>query len=233
MMKINFPYSPFLFLLLVLSINFQSCEQLASSSDSSESDTTTETETTSNTDDTKTPPSTGTDEMSVQEQLDYAASHVKELTFVNEKIVDIKNEHIHHKDQFTFECDKGKVDLERIYNDDNQIHLLSYHIHGEDGISTKHHYFWDNKLIYQFHHHEGAEGGKQVIDDHKTYFKEGKIIRCLEKKISYSKGEEHPNDLFVNATYEQVDCVPADKLTKNIEQLLAYSEEEAKDYFCN
>ena len=53
------------------------------------------------------------------------------------------------------------------------------------------------------------------------------MIRCLEKRMSYAKQDPIPHDV----SYEMVDCIPADKLTKDIEKLLTLSE-EAKAYLC-
>ena len=211
---------------IVCSLSFQNCTE-TSTSGASEGGASTDT-TVGTTEETTKTTEASKSEMNFEQQEADAKQHAEDLSFIYAKQKEIINEHIHKTDKFTFECTKGEVTLERQYNDNDEIHLMSYHLCGDDGCSTKHHYFWENKLIYQFHHHEVAKDGKQVVDDHRTYFKDGKIVRCLESRYSYVKGEVLPED----NSYEEVDCTLADKISKEMEKLLTLSEEEAKAFLC-
>ena len=221
---------PFLFVSfsLVLTFSFQSCSE-SGSSDSNILDGSIKEMVKDKISGTKSKDKKHS-EMSSQEKSDFVAKHAEHLHFVENKMIEIKNETIKKKDQFQFECEKGTASIERQYNDKNEIHLLTFTHYNSDStaISTKHHFFWENKLIYQFYHHEVEEGSKYVVDDHKTFFKDGVILKALEKKYSYNKNEPVPHD----AVYELVDLDSDSKLTKDMEKLLASSEGDIKTYLC-
>jgi hypothetical protein len=218
-MKMKLHLSTLLLGLLTMVISFQSCD-MASTTDAKKAvkelgDATADLMTKSHS------------EMNVEEQAQYVALHADHFAFISEKREEIFNEHILKKDHFNISCESGEIELERLYNDNGEIHLLTYTVCKDNACSTKSHTFWEGKLIYQMYHHSVEDGQNNKVDDHQTFFKDGKIIKCLEKKYSYMDGEVSPK-----STYEQVDCVPADKLTKDIEKLLTLTEEEAKAYLC-
>jgi len=226
-MKSNIHSFLFLSFLLVLTFSFQSC------SESGSSDSTIDGSIKEMINDkisgTKTKGKKHS-EMSTQEHSDFVAKHAEHLHFVENKMIEIKNETIKKKDQFQYECEKGNVSIERQYNDKNEIHLLTFTKYSPDSTtsSTKHHFFWENKLIYQFYHHVVEEGSKYMVDDHKTFFKDGEMLKALEKRYSYNKNEPVPTD----GVYELADLDHASKLTKDIEKLLTSSEGEIKTYLC-
>lgn len=220
-MKMKFRLFGLLLTTVLWSLSFQSCTESNSSNSESEDSSATMADSTNVT-------SKGGTEMSVEEQLAYAKQHAKDLEHVYSRRKEIDNEKVIKKDLFNFECTNGKITLERIYNEDNEIHLLVYSICNDQGCSTKHHYFENNKLFYQFHHHEQDQGDKHMVDDHRTYFKDGEIVRCLEKRYSYNKGEAHTD----TGEFKQVDCLAADKITKDIEKLLTLAEADAKALLC-
>jgi len=230
LMNKKLPLFVFILASLVFMFNAQSCAELSTS----DSDTAEEAEATVEEVATTTTTTTTTEvtekkhsEMTVEEQSEYIAKHIDQLTMIETKRKEIINEHIHKKDQFSFECESGKISLERHYNDDDEIHLLTYTICKDNSCSTKHHFFSEDKLIYQFYHHVVEDGDKISVDDHNTFFNDGKMIKCLEKDYSYVNGEKEPD-----ASYKLVDCTPLDKLTSDIEKLLKLPEEEAKAYLC-
>lgn len=221
-MKMKFRLFSLLLATVLWSLSFQSCtESTSSNSDVEENPT-------SMADSTEVTPKGGT-EMSVEEQLAYAKQHVEDIMHVYSQKEEIDKEKVIKKDLFNFECANGKITLERFYNEANEIHLLVYSICDDKGCSAKHHYFENDKLFYQFHHHETDQGDKYMVDDHRTYFKDGEIVRCLEKRYSYNKGEPHTDAV----EFKQVDCVAADKITKDIEKLLTLAEADAKAFLCN
>jgi len=229
-MKMKFHLPLLLIVSLILTFSFESCTEPGTSDSTTIDTNVSKEESTDTMSDTNTETETKEkkhSEMTTQEHSNFVAQHADHLTFVNEKMIEIKTEHVKKKDYFTFECESGKVSLERHYNDADEVHLLTYTQSLGDAISAKHHFFWENKLIYQFYHHEVKEGDKFVVDDHKTFFKDGEMLKCLEKKYSYINGEAKPN-----VPYELVDCVQVDKLTKDIEKLLISPEDEAKALFC-
>lgn len=231
-MKLNNHLSLVLCFSLVLTFSFQSC------SESGTPDSTTIDKGMDKIKETisKVDPATKTKdknhgEMSKQEYSEFVAKHEKHLSFVNEKIDKIISEHIDKKDQFEFECANGEASLERIYNDDGEVHLLTTVEGSKDGKSSsaKHYYFWENKLIYQFHHHVVDDGSTVEVDDHQTFFKDGEMLKCLEKKYSYKKNESEPQ----NVPYKLVDLNPASKLTKDMEKLLRLPEGDIKGFLCS
>ena len=229
-MKTKFHPLFLLSILLVIVLSLQSCTE----SNTSGMDTGTETETTTNDNGTSEPSSTnGTatkkhSEMSEAEYSGFAAKHADHVSTVTEKMIEIKNEHIKKKDYFTFECQSGKINLERLYNDEDEIHLMSiYMCKGED-CSNKNYFFENNQLIYEFHHHEVKKGDEFAVDDHKTYYKDGKMLKCLEKTFSYKDGDASPN-----VAYQLVDCNHDNKTSKDMVKLLTLSEEQAKALLCN
>ncbi|MEM7105202.1 MAG: hypothetical protein AAF502_18840 [Bacteroidota bacterium] len=166
-------------------------------------------------------------ELSVQEYSDFITKHAEHLETVDKKFVAIKNEHVKKKDQFTLECENGEAHLERLYNDNDEVHLLSISNYKDDNSSVKHHYFEGGKLIYQFYHHVVQNGETFMVDDHRTFFKDGKMLKCLEKRYSYKNGESEPF-----AQYELVTCQSDLKLTADIDKLVTMSEEDAKAFLC-
>jgi len=223
-MKMNLPLPLFFLVSLLITFNFQSCADSANT-DSTGVDTSVKSKEAS-----KTNPDAVQvkhSEMNAQQHSEFVAKHADHLTSINEKIVEIKNETIAKKDQFNFECDNGSASIDRNYNDAGEVHLLTTTITNGDAISSKHHYYMNDKLIYQFYHHEVKEGDKFVVDDHKTYFNDGVMLKCLEKKYSYKNGEATPN-----TPYKLVDCNSAEKLTKDIEKLISEPEEAIKNFLC-
>ena len=205
----------------LLTFSFLSCGELGSTNTSSDDNSeNSESETTE----------IKHSEMSTQQRSDFVAVHAKHLSFVDNKMVEIKNEHVGKKDHYEFECENGFASLERHYNDNGDIHFLMTHTHNQDSTSSsaKHHFFWEDKLIYQFYHHEVEKDGNYMVDDHKTFFKDGELLKCLERTYSYKKDESAPHDV----PYELVNLDADSKLTKDLEKLLTLSEEEIKTYLC-
>lgn len=172
----------------------------------------------------------GHSEMSSQELTEYVAKHTEHLSFVNTKMKEIKNENIVKKDFFNFNCENGNASIERLYNDKGKIHLLTTSTLSQDSTtsSVKHHYYWEDKLIYQDYHHVVRDGSTMKVDDHKTYFKDGELLKCLEREYNYQRTENEPHDI----PYKIVDLDPGTKLTKDLNKLVTLPEEEIKTFLC-
>lgn len=228
-MKLNNYRSLFLSFSLVMTFSFQSCSELSSSDSATVEKTINDVKDIIN----EKNPETKTEdkkhsEMSSQEYSTFVAKHADHLSFVQDKMVEIKNEHVKKQDHFQFDCGDESITLDRYYNDNDKIHLLTYVQEDSISSSAKHHFFWEDKLIYQFYHHSVEEGEMYVVDDHKTFFKDGKMFKCLEKNYKYKKYEDEPHDV----PYELVDVNPASKLTADMEKMLTSSEAEIKELLC-
>ncbi|MFK7903958.1 MAG: hypothetical protein AB8B69_02490 [Chitinophagales bacterium] len=134
---------------------------------------------------------------------------------------------------FDTQCDeRTAVKLDRKYNEKGELSYLLYSDCGEHGCSTKHHYYWEGELIFIFHKNDYSPGSSHIIEEHRTYFKNGKMIRCLEKKAHYHEGQAPMKELLKKASNQEVDCTP-DKLTAKLTELETLSIQEAKNYFCS
>ena len=74
-------------------------------------------------------------------------------------------------------------------------------------------------------------GNMDYLQEHRTYFKNNKMFRCLEKDISTTKGYEELKKLIKKTANKAVDCTP-NKRTENIQQLIALDINKAKEFFC-
>lgn len=223
---------PILLVSIVLSFTLQSCDAVSSAdTSSSDSDTTTS----ESTEETTTTTTKGDGKMTAEDLSNHAAKHAEDISAVYAKVEEINNEKVARKDHFDFLCSNDSntvITFERIYNEKKEIHHLFYTKKKNNDYYNTQYYFLNNKLFFQFHHHEVNKGGKQVVDDHRTYYKDGEMFRCLEREYSYEEGKEDITTIETKTPYHQVNCVPADKLPKDIETLLTMSKEEVEKYFC-
>ena len=70
------------------------------------------------------------------------------------------------------------------------------------------------------------------MQEHRTYFKNDKMIRCLEKDVSTSKGYEELKQLLKNTSNKIVDC-NLNKRTGNLQQMIDLELKNAKEFFCS
>jgi len=217
----------FLFLIsIVFVLSLQSCDDLNTSGSSSSSDTeATSADNSPSGDDNSTATDTNKkhSEMTPQEHSEFVAKHADHLIGTDKKMIDIKNAHIDHKDQFSYKIGEEDISLERIYNDAKEVNLMTITRCKGDDCHTKNYFFENKKLIYVFHHHEVKSGDSFTVDDHKTYFQDGQMLKCLEKEFNYKNGEPQPNE-----PYRLVDCNEGNKITKNMQKLLTSNEDDTK-----
>lgn len=134
---------------------------------------------------------------------------------------------------FEAKCDeRSSAFLERKYNQKGALSYLKYVSCGEHGCRTKEHYYWEGELIFIFHENDFTPGSSHIIEAHRTYFKNGQMIRCLEKEAHYHEGQPPMEELLKKAENKEVDCTP-EKLTSNLSELESLSLEEAQNYFCS
>ena len=133
---------------------------------------------------------------------------------------------------FEIRCDGITSDkLERKYNKKGELSYLKHVSCGEHGCRTKHHYYWEGELIFIFQKDDFTPGVSHVIKEHRTYFKNGQMIRCLEKKARYYEGQAPMAELLKEAENKEVDCTP-EKLSTNLSEIESLSLDEAQKYFC-
>ncbi len=130
------------------------------------------------------------------------------------------------------QCEEiGETQLVRKYNEKGELAYLELTQCGGHGCLSKEHYYWDGKLIFLFSKNDFTPGSSHIIEEHRTYFKEGTMIRCLEKQAAYHEGQPPMEELLKKAVNKEVDCAPA-KLTTNLSKIESLSVEEAQKYFC-
>ena len=155
-----------------------------------------------------------------------------DILFIRDKYKIITEASNYKTVPFDTQCDEiTSIKLERKYNEKGKLSYLQYKDCGEHGCTSRQHYYWDGKLIFIFHQNDLAIGSGQTIEEYRTYFKDGKMIRCLEKKVSWRQGERPIEDLLKKASNKEVDCTP-DKLTSNLPEMESLSVDKAKKYFC-
>ncbi len=154
-----------------------------------------------------------------------------DIEFIRDKYAIIVNADPQRVDSFIVECGGGTTRLERRYNEKEEISYLQYEICGGHGCSTSHHYFWEGKLIFKLYQDTYWVGNSDFMKEHRTYFKDGEMIRCLEKEVSTTNGQPTIEDLMKKASNSEVDCV-AEKLTDDLAKLMRLKQEEAEVYLC-
>ncbi len=174
-------------------------------------------------------------EEAVQEKTENVkpTSIEEDIQFIRDKYAIIRKATHYKTVPFKAQCDeRTMVKLDRKYNEKGELSYLQYHDCGGHGCSTKHHYYWEGELIFIFHVNDYSPGSTHIIEEHRTYFKNGKMFRCLEKKAHYYEGQAPMAELLKKASNDEVDCTP-EKRTKNLSELEDLSIDKAKDYFCN
>jgi len=155
-----------------------------------------------------------------------------DIQFIRDKYAIISNATNYKTVPFEVRCDeRSSSKLVRKYNEKGQLSYLELHDCGGHGCSVKHHYYWEGQLIFIFHKNDYTPGSSHIIEEHRTYFKNGQMIRCLEKKAHYYDGQPPMEELLKKAKNEEVECTP-DKRTKNLSEIENLSLDKAKAYFC-
>lgn len=160
------------------------------------------------------------------------SSIASDIQFIRDKYAIISKATNYKTVPFEAQCDeRSSVKLERKYNEKGELSYLEYHVCGDHGCSVKYHYYWEGQLIFIFHKNDYMPGTSHIIEEHRTYFKNGQMIRCLEKKAHYYEGQLPMAELLKKAKNEEVECSP-DKLTEDLSKMETISIDEAKAYFC-
>ncbi|MBC8756260.1 hypothetical protein H2O64_16420 [Kordia sp. YSTF-M3] len=223
-----------LFLITITIIGvLTACESTPKSNDST---TTPETKNTTILEEkvTDTTSATTDTEETVQEDTDAnkSTSIESDIQFIRDKYAIITNATNYKTIPFEAQCDeRSSVKLERKYNEKGELSYLQYRVCGDHGCATKHHYYWDGQLIFIFHKNDYTPGTSHIIEEYRTYFKNGQMIRCLEKKAHYYEGQLPMTELLKNAKNEEVEC-NSDKLTAELTKMETISVKDAKAYFC-
>jgi len=155
-----------------------------------------------------------------------------DINFIREKCAIITGTTNYKIDSITVECDQGVSKIERRSTENGELRYLLEESCGEHGCVSTHYYFWENNLIFIFRDNYYYAGNKDYIQEHRTYFKNNEMIRCLEKDLSTSKGYETLKELAKKTANKTVDCTP-EKRTKDLQQLIKLDINKAKDFFCN
>ena len=163
---------------------------------------------------------------------DKSASLETDIKFIRNKFNIINKANNYKTVPFETRCDRMSSDkLIRKYNTNGELSYLSHKACGAHGCSTKEHYYWKGALIFIFRVNDYSPGSTHVIEEHRTYFKDGKMIRCLEKEARYYEGQPPMAELLKKAVNKEVDCTP-EKRTEKLSELESLSLEDAQKYFC-
>lgn len=222
--------------LSILAILFliTACEDATKSKDKT---TAPETEnTTVNTTVKETPKETKTikKEETVQENTgnNESTSIESDIQFIRNKHAIISKATNYKTVPFEVRCDeRSSSKLVRKYNEKGELSYLELHDCGGHGCYVKYHYYWDGQLIFTFFKNEYSPGASHIIEEYRTYYKNDKMIRCLEKKAHYYDGQPPMEELLKKAKNEEVECTPA-KRTENLSEIENLSLDKAKAYFC-
>ncbi len=206
-------------IILFITVIIGSCTQSSTSSDSQA---------------TKTQDSTSSNEAvkTVEAESTDSSSIESDIQFIRDKYDLISNAADYKTVPFATECDeRSSTKLERKYNKKGELSYLKYEECGGHGCSIKHHYYWEGELIFIFHKNDSTPGNSHIIEEHRTYFKNGEMIQCLEKKAHRHGGQAPMEELLKKANNKEVDCTP-EKLTANLSEIESLSIEDAEKYFC-
>ena len=156
-----------------------------------------------------------------------------DIQFIKEKYAIISKATNYRILPFETTCDqRTSVKLERRYNEKNELSYLQYMDCGEHGCMTRHHYYWAGQLIFIFYVNDYTPGSSHIIEERRTYFKNGQMISCLEKKAHVHEGTAPMAELLKKALNKEVDCSPEQR-TKHLSELENLAVEKAKEYFCD
>lgn len=167
-------------------------------------------------------------EMEVETTVD---QETMDVLFIREKYAQISNATNYRRDTFETECGGGPMKFERKYNEKNELAYLYTEFCSDHGCEGTHHYFWEGNLIFIFSQQSYWVGNTDELRESRTYLKNGQMFRCLEKKVNTTNGTPKIEDLLKKASNSEADC-STDRLTKDIEQLIALNIENAQTYFC-
>lgn len=165
------------------------------------------------------------------ETIPAAEKPKSDIEFIKDKYAIIVNANPHRIDSFIVECGGGTTRLERRYNEKEEISYLQYEICGGHGCSTSHHYFWEGKLIFKLYQDTYWVGNSDYMKEHRTYFKDQEMIRCLEKEVSTTNGQPSIEDLMKKTPNSEVDCT-TEKLTEDLVKLMTLKQGDAESYLC-
>ena len=209
----------------VVSLSVQSC----SSSNSQEN---TKAEITSPKEETKTPEveAAATKPSSVEPEKE--SSEDSDIQFIRDKYAIITNATNYKVDSITVDCEHGTSTIERRSTDEGELRYLLENSCGDHGCATNRHYFWDNKLIFIFRQNYYYAGNSDYLQEHRTYFKNDKMFRCLEKNVSTDKGYEELKKILQKTANQTIDCAP-NKRTGNLQQMIDLDLTKAKDFLCD
>jgi hypothetical protein len=112
-----------------------------------------------------------------------------------------------------------------------KISYLQYQVCSDHGCNTVHHYFWEGKLIFIFEQRSYWVGSTDKLSEHRTYFKDGMMIKCLEKEVTTTNGQQDIDQLLKKTSNGEVDCT-SDRLTDNVWGLVTLNRDSAEKYFC-
>ncbi len=155
-----------------------------------------------------------------------------DIQFIQDKFAIINQGTNYKTVPFNMECEgMAYFQLNRKYNEKGE---LSYLISGdcsEHGCETKEYYYWEGELIFAYKKKDFTPGSSHFIEEYRTYFKNGKAIRCLEKEAHNNMGEPPMKDLLSKARNKEVEC-STEFLEDATEELKTLKVEDARKYFC-
>ena len=161
------------------------------------------------------------------------SSIVADIQFIRDKVDMINKATDYRTVPFKKQCDEmSSTELERKFNDKRELCYLKYVECGGHGCMTKHHYYSEGELIFIFYQNDYSPGSSHVIEEHRSYFKNGKMIRCLEKEARYYEGQPPMTELLEKAENKEVDC-SAEKLTAHLTILETINlDQDAQEFLC-
>lgn len=225
-------------LLLFISLVAGSCNQKTPSSDSQSTDTQQTVNSNASSHNTETKAdvsSTSSSNIKTNHHVFEGADNSSidpNIQFIQDKYNTINNAKDYETFFFATRCDAMSLDqLERRYNKNGKLSYLKHVVCGRHGCRTREHYYWEGELILIFQMDDLDEGVTSVKNENHTYFKNGQLIRCLEKKARYYEGQPPMEELWKKAKNKEVDCTP-EKLTAKLSELESLSIDEAQKYFC-
>ncbi len=155
-----------------------------------------------------------------------------DIQFIRDKFAIISNATNYKEVPFETMCDeRTSFKFDRKYNEKGKLSYLLYVTCGEHGCYTKEHYYWDEELIFIFSKSDISPGVSNIVEERRTYLKNGRVIRCLEKTAQNAMGEPPMEELLKKAVNKEVDCTP-EFLSDILEDLETLSVQDAKQYFC-
>ncbi len=137
-----------------------------------------------------------------------------------------------YKDEkYETECGGGITKLNKAM-DGSDLRFLSKNDCSDHGCTKTSYYFWEGALLFKFIESSYWVGTTDEVEQKRIYYKDGQVIRCLQKKTSGTKGYDAAIKALSNMKNAPGECEDKDEMAylKNLVHLA--DQHQVEDFFC-